>query len=92
MPPSSPPTASSLSKHAIPVDDGDARAAPVQPSRPDREGKKYIGIHVDPPEHRRIKVVTAKLGWTMDAFVRYGLFAALEKLEKMAEENGDKSS
>ena len=56
-------------------------------ARPDRVGKKYIGGHFEPSEHRRARVVTAKLGWTMDAFVRFGFFYALEKLEKMAEED-----
>lgn len=52
--------------------------------RPDRIGKRYLAYHVEECEHRRVKVVAAQLGWTIDAVLRFALYESLEKLEEMA--------
>ena len=55
-------------------------------TRPDRAGKRYLGHHEEPATYRRAKILTAKLGWTMDALLRFALYDALEKLEAQADE------
>jgi hypothetical protein len=67
------------------------RAQTVVP-RPDRVGKKYIASHLEEPFHRRVRVVSARLGWTVEAVLRFALFNTLPKLEKMAEEGDDPPS
>lgn len=51
--------------------------------RPDRAGKRYAGVHLEVCEHRRAKILTAKLGWTMDALLRFALYEAFTKLEAL---------
>jgi hypothetical protein len=45
----------------------------AEDKRADRVGKRYLGHHVEQGIYRRAKILTAKLGWTMDALLRFAL-------------------
>jgi hypothetical protein len=53
--------------------------------RPNRAGKRYLGIHHDEPEFRRFKIAVAKLGWTTEAGLRFLYYEAMPALEAKAE-------
>lgn len=53
--------------------------------RPDRVGTRYTGTHLTIAEHRRFRILMAKLGWTMDFGLRFAIYEAFAKLEPKAD-------